>query len=78
MNNLARRKLKYFLRLNYPMQVVIDDDIAKGCYPDLPGCEVVESDLELLKSKLELLRQSWLTKSVEEGDTPPMPNSQLG
>lgn len=77
MEGVNRRKLKFFLRLNYPMQVVVDADSAKGRYPDLPGCELVRKDLEDLKIGLELLRQDWLTKSVEAGETPPMPNSHL-
>ncbi len=80
MEGVNRRKLKFFLRLNYPMQVVVDTSGAKGCYPDLPGCELECPNLaalEDLKTDLERLRQDWLTKTVEAGETPPMPNSHL-
>ena len=77
---LTRRKLKYFLRLNYPLQVVVDEGQVRGCYPDLPGCEVVGDsllELEEIKATLEKVRREWLTERVEAGDTPPMPNSHL-
>lgn len=74
---LIRRKLKFYLRLNYPLQVVISASGANGVYPDLPGCTATESDLEKLRVRIERMRRDYLTRQVEAGKDPPMPNSHL-
>lgn len=76
-DRLLRRKLKYFLRLNYPMQVWFEDCGFSGRYPDLPGCELRCDDLDELKAGLEQARRAFLTAEIARGKTPPMPNSYV-
>lgn len=75
MRPMDRRKLKYFLRLNYPMHVYASDDGYVGLYPDLPGCEMRRDNLQDLKRDLERLRRAYLEERVCAGETPPLPNT---
>jgi len=77
MTPLAASKLRYFLQLGYPLQIVANGHGYRGWYPDLPGVEATAEDLEVLRLSLEQLRQSWLMERVQAGDTPPLPNSYL-
>lgn len=75
MDPSTARKLRFFLRLNYPMAIAFDGDRLRGEYPDLPGCALEGQELDQLKVELEQLRQDWIVERVRAGEVPPMPNS---
>jgi hypothetical protein len=80
MDTPVDRKLRFFLRLYYPLEIVWDSEQISGKYPDLPGCEQTITEvnqLEELKAELEMIRLCWLSEKVEAGETPPLPNSYL-
>ena len=57
---LVVRRLKYFLRLHYPVHVTVGSDGFLGHYPDLPGCQCRDKDVAGLYASLEQTRQSWI------------------
>lgn len=78
MDNLNSRLIKYYIRQNYPVRVV---DTGSSQYrvslPDLPGCEVLGTDLDSLYGRLEILRQRWVREHILSGCPVPMPSTYL-
>lgn len=74
MNVLVARKLKYFLRLQYPAQVVMTGEGFRGSLPDLPGCIATASTLEGLYTELDRKRRIFLERCVMHGEPIPTPN----
>ncbi len=75
MDRPTTQQIRFYLRLHYPVQVVLAEDGFRGCYPDLPGCGCAEADLGRLYSTLERERRQWITAQVLEGQQVPLPNS---
>ena len=75
MNILKARRIKYFLRLTYPLRVIAQEDEFRGDYPDLPGCQLCDDDLRRLYTLLEVRRREWITQRVLSGQPVPLPNS---
>ena len=71
----TRRKMMYFLRLQYPMHVVFNKDHVFASHPDLPGCELIAETLEALHTSMYQKRIAWLREVIAAGYTPPLPNS---
>ncbi len=79
MTRAQERMLQHFLRLNYPLEVVVltPTEIA-GVYPDLEGCDLMASSIDELQRLMELQRRVWLRDCIESGGVPPQPNTALG
>jgi hypothetical protein len=73
----AVRRLKFFLRLHYPVQITVGEDGFVGRYPDLPGCECQHADVGSLYASLEQTRQGWLSRQILSGLDVPLPNAYL-
>src|SRR5689334_1248534 len=74
MSPLFRRRLKYFLRLEYPLWMVFEDGEFVGGYRDL-GVSLRDVDITRLHTRLDELRRQNIADRVENGDPVPMPNS---
>ena len=77
MTPMFNKKLKFYLRLQYPVRIVAGEDGLVGSLPDLPGCTVTADSAPAVYSALELARRSWLADRISAGDDIPMPNSFL-
>ena len=77
MDNLISRLLKYYLRQNYPVSIIMKGSDFKGFVPDLPGCEVCGPDLSSVFGRLEILRHRWIREHLLAGCAIPMPNTYL-
>ncbi len=77
MTPMVTRKLKFYLRLQYPVRIVAGEDGLVGSLPDLPGCTVTADSAPAVYSALELARRSWLAERINAGEDIPMPNSFL-
>jgi len=76
MDRQAIRKIRYYVRLHYPLSVIAMERGFYGKFPDLPGCEQVDDDLPVLYASLERLRREWIAERVAGGRSVPLPNSQ--
>lgn len=75
---LFNRKLKHFLRLEYPLTVILaDDGRYRGRYLDLPGCEASAKKPADLYATLERMRREWIRKRLSENRAVPLPNEHL-
>jgi hypothetical protein len=74
---MSSRKLKYYLRLQYPVRIVAGDEGLIGAHPDLPGCSVLGDSAPQVYAALELARREWLRHHVAAGDDIPLPNAYL-
>ncbi len=74
---LKQRRLKYFLRLDYPIHVTMVGEVFQGCFPDLPGLTVEDEDPSRLYARLESLRREWVTVRIMDGLPVPLPQSRL-
>lgn len=77
MTPMLTKKLKFYLRLQYPVRIVAGEDGLVGSLPDLPGCTVTAESAPAVYSALELARRSWLAQRIGAGEDIPMPNSFL-
>lgn len=76
MTPAQERILRHFLRLNYPVEVVVHDITqVTGRCPDLEGCTICSTSIETVLRLVDLKRQVWLRDCVEAGDVPPLPNN---
>ena len=71
------KKLKYYLRLQYPVRVVLSAEGLVGEHPDLPGCQVTCDSTSALYAALDDARRHWLREQVVMGNDIPLPNSYL-
>jgi hypothetical protein len=75
--SVKSRRIKHFLRLNYPLRVVRLGKTFRAEYPDLAGCRVAHSNLAVLYCEAEAARRQWITESVLIDAPIPLPNSFL-
>lgn len=73
-DRLHRRRLKYFLRLEYPLHVTFTDDGVLGQYPDLPGCRAEAPSIDSLHEQIFDVRRRWIINRLERGEDVPLPN----
>jgi len=77
MKLMLSRKLKYYMRLQYPVCIVFAADGMVGTLPDFPGCVVVASSVSGVHARLDDARRAWIRDRVVAGDEVPLPNSHL-
>lgn len=75
MDRLTARKLRYYARLHYPVEVMAIDGGFWGQFPDLPGCERGAGDPRDLYAVLEHARREWIAERLLGGGDVPLPNS---
>lgn len=76
MTTEERKPLEYYLKLEYPFNVIADPD--SGGYvivfPDLPGCLTQIDSLDELPHMVEDVRTLWLETEYELGAEMPLPS----
>ena len=77
MDRTFERRLRFYLRLSYPVQIVAAEAVFRGWLPDLPGCQTECDDVQGLYVKLDVLRVAYLTRACTGGEEPPLPNTYL-
>jgi predicted RNase H-like HicB family nuclease len=75
MDRLTARKLRYYARLHYPVEVTATDGGFRGLFPDLPGCERGAENPRDLYAVLEHARREWIAERLLGGGHVPLPNS---
>src|SRR5258708_10351495 len=60
-------KLKYFLGLNYRIEILRSGDGVFAFHPDLDGCAAQGESVEEAISNLDIARQLWLSARLEGG-----------
>ncbi len=75
MKLMLSRKLKYYMRLQYPVCIVFGDDGISGSLPDFPGCGVVADSVSAVYARLDDARRAWIRDRVVAGDDIPLPNA---
>jgi|APSaa5957512622_1039677.scaffolds.fasta_scaffold30779_3 antitoxin HicB len=75
-----KKNLKYYLSLNYPTTVEIEDDDGDIYYsleiPDLPGCGAADQDLNKAFEKLVDAKELWIEESLKRNLSVPDPVSE--
>lgn len=75
MVSTKRRSLDEYLALQYPFNVVADEE---GGYvilfPDLPGCMTQVESIEEISAAAEEIRTLWIETEYEEGEDIPLPS----
>ena len=72
---MLSRKLKYYMRLQYPVRIVFGEDGICGSLPDFPGCAVVADSVAAVYARLDDARRAWIRDRVVAGDEIPLPNA---
>lgn len=72
---MLNRKLKYYMRLQYPATVVVAETGIVGELRDLPGCSVSASSISEAYKRLDEARRLWIRDRLMAGGDVPMPNS---
>ncbi len=76
MTTTTRAPLAYFLSLQYPFNVIADED--DGGYvvvfPDLPGCLTQIETLDELIEMVDEARTLWIESEYEQGHDIPLPS----
>lgn len=69
-------KLKKYLELNYPMEIIEDPDEGGYVvsYPDLPGCITTGDTIEKAITNARDAKKAWLQAAIEDGITINKPN----
>jgi predicted RNase H-like HicB family nuclease len=75
MQSATKKRLRYYLQLDYPVHVVLDEWRFLGCFPDLPGARVEADDAHTLYSRLQQLRAVWIADRLDQGLEVPLPHS---
>ena len=75
MQSAAKKRLRYYLQLDYPVHVVLDDCRFRGHFPDLPGAMVEADDPPSLYARLQELRCAWIADRLDRGLDVPLPHS---
>ncbi|HLE08947.1 MAG TPA: type II toxin-antitoxin system HicB family antitoxin [Thermodesulfobacteriota bacterium] len=69
------KDLKYYLKLDYKMDIEVEDGVFFAKFPDLPGCMADgESYVEAAKKVLKV-KDEWLTVAFKEGWVIPEPST---
>jgi len=71
------RKLEDYLKLNYPIELVRDEDAGYFAHnPDLMGCAAQGATAEEAVSSLDRAREMWIRERIAEGLAIPEPLSE--
>lgn len=73
---LFNKRLKFILRLSYPLHVQMNGDGFCAWYPDLPDVRLSDNNLETLYERMDGLRREWIRGRVQAGLAVPMPHSR--
>ena len=77
MNTIDAKRVRHYLKLTYPLRVVLFDDQFFAEYPDLPGCSCTHTDLPALMVDVESKRRAWVTQWLLTHTDVPLPNSHV-
>ncbi len=71
----TKKRLRYYLQLDYPVHVVLHEWRFRGSFPDLPGARVEADDVHTLYARLQQLRAVWIADRLDQGLEVPLPHS---
>ena len=77
MDDTKSKKARQFLKLYYPVRIVMQQKSFLGYYPDLPECCLQHDHLATLYEQLEILRQQYIVEHIMANAALPLPNSYL-
>lgn len=63
----------HYLRLNYPMEILEEEDGVVAAIPDLPGCASFGDTIEEAIRNLNATKELWIKGRVESGQPVPLP-----
>lgn len=69
--------MSHLLKRSYPRRITIIGLQYQGEFPDLPGCMIINANLNQLYSHLEMARYVWIYKQIMNQQVVPAPNSYL-
>jgi len=69
------QKLKHYLSLAYPIEIVEDDGAIVASIPDLPGCNTYGDNLEEALRSLQETKELWLKGKIDAGQPIPEPST---
>jgi predicted RNase H-like HicB family nuclease len=69
------KKLKYYLNLSYPIEIVEDEGAIVASIPDLPGCNAFAEDLDSALRSLKETKELWLRGQLQGGQPIPEPST---
>ncbi|MBI3178670.1 MAG: hypothetical protein HYZ27_03360 [Deltaproteobacteria bacterium] len=76
MDRLTAKKVRYFVKLQYPVFITVSETGFKGALPDLPGCECTCRELSEVYVALERMRRDFIAQKLSSGAGVPLPNSR--
>ncbi len=76
MDRLTAKKVRYFVKLQYPVFITGCEGGFTGSLPDLPGCECSCREVAEIYVVLERLRRDFIVKALTAGASVPLPNSR--
>jgi predicted RNase H-like HicB family nuclease len=72
-----KKSIDYYLKLNYPVEVV---ECEEGGYfarlPDLPGCMTQAETMNELLANVREAKEVWLEGALEAGENMPLPGGE--
>ncbi len=66
-HSAAVKDLNYYMQLDYPVDLVRDEDMYVAAYPDLPGCVSMGSDPSEAIKKLDEVKSLWIEGRLAAG-----------
>jgi len=68
-------KLKHYLNLSYPIEIIEDEDAIVASIPDLPGCNAFGEDFDSALRSLKETKELWLRGQIQGGQPVPEPST---
>src|SRR5438552_14373749 len=71
---MTKQNLEHYLNLNYPIEIVEDEDEVVASIPDLPGCVSYGDSLEEAVQNLKATKELWIKGRLESDQEVPEPS----
>lgn len=71
---MTRQPVEFYLKQQYPFNVIADDGEYVLVFPDLPGCMTQVEDLRDIGEAAEEARTIWIETAYDQGLTIPLPS----
>ncbi|RKZ25399.1 hypothetical protein DRQ26_05915, partial [bacterium] len=70
---MSNNDIEKYMKMNYPISFVFEDDSYFVWYEDLPGCQADGETLEEAISNLETVKRDWIELALDRGMKIPKP-----